>query len=357
MSAQSETPRKKPKTWLMAALPVLLIAGGGYMWLGAGRYETTENAAVQIARISVASDLSGRVTQSFVQDSSVVAAGDPLFTVDPQPYQLALAQAEAALAQARLGVAQLRAAWRLAVAQEKVAQDNADYLAAELKRQEEITGRGAGTGSALDAARHAASAAAETLAATRQSVQAALAALGGDATIATDDHPSVQAARVARDKAAYDLARTTVTAPADGILYKAASFKPGQFVAAGSPLFTLVETDDLWIEANFKETQLTNIRPGQTAEVRFDTFPGEEFTAVIETVGAGTGAEFSLIPAQNATGNWVKVTQRVPVRLRLLGETPPEGLRVGLSAHVTVDTHAETRLDALMAHAGTISGQ
>ncbi|MBD3785718.1 MAG: HlyD family secretion protein [Sphingomonadales bacterium] len=357
MSAQSEPPRKKPKTWLMAALPAVLIAGGGYLWLGAGRYETTENAAVQIARISVASDLSGRVTQSFVQDSTAVTAGDPLFTVDPQPYQLALAQADAALAQARLGVEQLRAAYRLAVAQEQVARDNADYLAAELKRQEEITGRGAGTGSALDAARHAASAATETLAAARQSVQAALAALGGDPGIETDQHPSVQAAQVARDQAAYDLSLTTVTAPTDGILYKAASFKPGQFVSAGSPLFTLVETGDLWIEANFKETQLTNIRPGQTAEVTFDTFPGEEFTAVIETVGAGTGAEFSLIPAQNATGNWVKVTQRVPVRLRLLGEAPPEGLRVGLSAHVTVDTHAETRLDALMAHAGTISGQ
>ncbi len=357
MSAEPEIIRKKPKKWLMAALPVALIAGGAYMWLGAGRYEATENAAVQSARISVASDLSGRVTESFVQDNARVSAGDPLFTVDPQPYHLALAQAEAALSQARLGVEQLRAAYRLAVAQEKVAADTADYLAAELKRQEEITGRGAGTGSALDAARHDASAAAETLVATRQGVQAALAALGGDAEIKTDDHPSVQAALVARDQAAYDLSLTTVKAPADGVLYKAASFKPGQFVSEGSTLFTLVETGDLWIEANFKETQLTHIQPGQTAEVKFDTFPGRDYEAVVETVGAGTGAEFSLIPAQNATGNWVKVTQRVPVRLRLIGASVPDGLRVGLSAHVTVDTHAETKLDALMAHAGTITGR
>ena len=350
----ADTP-KKPKKLLMAALPLALVLGGGWMWLDAGRYETTENANIQIARISVASELSGRVTEVFVHDNARVTAGEALFTVDPQPYQLALAQAEAALAQARLGVEQLRAAYQVALAQEKVAQDTADYLAMELKRQEEITGRGAGTGSALDAARHAASAANETLSAAQQSVQAALAALGGDAGIETDAHPTVRAALVARDKAAYDLGLTTVKAPADGVIYKAASFKPGQFVSEGSSLFTLVETGDIWVEANFKETQIENLGPGQTAQIEFDTFPGREYDAVVEAVGAGTGAEFALLPAQNATGNWVKVTQRVPVRLRLTETAETADLRAGLSASVTVDTHAETRLDAILAHAGTVS--
>lgn len=350
----AEMTSKKPKKWLMAALPLALVAGGVWMWLDGGRYETTENANLQIARISVASDLAGRVTESFAQDSRAVKAGEPLFTVDPEPYRLALAQADAALAQARLGVAQLRAAYRAAVAQEKVAQDNADYLTAELARQEKITNRGAGTGSALDAARHEASAAGESLAAARQNVAAALAALGGDPAIATDAHPVVKAAQVARDKAAYDLTRTTVKAPADGVIYKASSFKPGQFVSAGATLFTLVETGDLWVEANFKETQLEHIAPGQTAEIEFDTFPGRAYTAVVEAVGAGTGAEFALIPAQNATGNWVKVTQRVPVRLRLSGDAPKDGLRAGLSASVTIDTHASTHLDSILAQAGSV---
>jgi membrane fusion protein (multidrug efflux system) len=144
-----------------------------------------------------------------------------------------------------------------------------------------------------------------------------------------------------------------VKAPADGVVYKADSFKPGQFVAAGSPLFTLVETGDTWIEANFKETQIGQMAPGQRATVEFDTFPGRDYTATIEAVGAGTGAEFSILPAQNATGNWVKVTQRVPVRLRLEPGADLAGLRAGLSAAVTVDTHADTRLDTLISALGT----
>lgn len=356
----AEMSRKKPKKLLMAALPIVLVGVGVWLWLDTGRYEETDNATVEQARITVASDISGRVTEVFAKDNALVKAGDPLFRVDPQPYELALSQADVALAQARLGVEQLRAAYRVALAQEKVAQDSADYLAAELKRQQAITGRGAGTQSDLDAAAHSASSAQETLAAAKQGVEAAVAALGGNPDIATKDHPAVQAAQVARDKAAYTLTLTTVNAPADGIVYKASSFKPGQFVTAGASLFSLVETGDTWIEANFKETQIGNMEPGQQAKVSFDTFPGKDYVAIVEAVGAGTGAEFSILPAQNATGNWVKVTQRVPVKLRLEPGTELSGLRAGLSAAVTVDTKAETRLDALIsqvegstqAHAG-----
>ncbi|WP_444453279.1 HlyD family secretion protein [Rhodobacter capsulatus] len=350
MTAETQAPKKSPKKLLMAALPVALIAVGGWVWLDSGRYESTENAAVQQARISVASDISGRVTEVFVKDNDVVKAGQPLFRVDPAPYQIALAQADAALAQARLQVDQLRAAYNLALAQEKVAQDTADYLASELKRQQAITGRGAGTESALDAARHDASSAEESLAAAKQSVAAALAALGGDPKVETDAHPTVQAALTARDKAAYNLGLTEVKAPADGVIYKADSFKPGQFVAAGASLFSLVETGDTWIEANFKETQIGKMAPGQKATIEFDTFPGEEFEATVAAVGAGTGAEFSLLPAQNATGNWVKVTQRVPVMLRLAPGSEAPALRTGLSAAVTVDTKAATNLDALVSN-------
>lgn len=346
-----ELPKKKPKKLLMAALPLVVVAAGLWIWLDSGRYEETDNAAFQQARISVASDLSGRVTDVLVGDSQSVTAGEPMFQVDPEPYKLALAQADAALAQARLGVDQLRAAYRLALAQEKVAQDSYDYYQTELTRQQAITGRGAGTESALDAARHNANAARETQAAARQSAVSALAALGGNADIETDAHPTVLAAIVARDKAAYNLSLTTVKAPADGIVYKADSFKPGQFVTAGATLFSLVETGDAWVTANFKETQIGRMHPGQTATVEFDTFPGRDFEAVVDSIGAGTGAEFSILPAQNATGNWVKVTQRVPVRLRVKADSDMAGLRSGLSASVTVDTRAKTRLDSLISKA------
>lgn len=338
---------KKPKKLLMAALPVAVVAVGLWMWLDSGRYESTDNAALQQARITVAANVSGRITRVFATDSTIVTAGTPLFEVDPEPYRLALAKAETALAQARLQIDQLRANYQVALAQEQSARDSVAYFDAELKRQQAITVKGVGTASALDSARHDANSAHQTLNAATQSVDAALAALGGDPDIKTDEHPTVRAALVARDSAAYDLSLTTVKAAADGIVYQASNFKPGQYVSAGATLFSLVETGDTWVTANFKETQIGRMQPGDTATVVFDTFPGHDFKAVVESVGAGTGAEFSVLPAQNATGNWVKVTQRVPVKLRLSQNANLSGLRTGLSAEVTVDTRAATRLSAL----------
>lgn len=339
---------KRPNKLLMASVPALIVVVGAYVWLGAGRYETTENAAVRQARISVVPDLSGRVTQVFVHDNQTITKGAPLFQIDPEMYKFALQQSDAALAQSIIGVEQLRAAYKVAVSKVALAGDEADYLRGELTRQTNLTKRGAASDSALDKARYASIAADEANAAAEQGVGAALAALGGDADIKTAEHPSVQSAQVARDKAAWQLGQTIVRAPADGLIYQASSFKPGQFATAGTSAFTLVETGDTWIEANFKETQLTHITPGQIAEIELDIFPDRELKAVVEAVGAGTGAEFALLPAQNATGNWVKVTQRVPVRLRLLEGDDLTGLRAGLSAKVKVDTDHKTRLDTLV---------
>ena len=176
------------------------------------------------------------------------------------------------------------------------------------------------------------------LAAAKQGVANALAGLGGKPDLETDQHPSVQSALAAREKAAYNLSLTTVHAPSDGVLYQAASFRAGQFVAAGNPLFALVATNDTWVDANFKETQLSGIKTGESADVEFDSYPGQTFKGRVAAIGAGTGAEFSLLPAQNATGNWVKVTQRVPVRIALDKSDALPDLRSGLSAKVSVDT-------------------
>jgi membrane fusion protein, multidrug efflux system len=176
----------------------------------------------------------------------------------------------------------------------------------------------------------------------------ALAALGGAADIAAEDHPSVKAALAARDQAAYNLGNASLRAPADGVIYQAASFKAGEMVAAGQSLFTLVQTDDVWVEANFKETQLEFVQAGQPAEISIDLQGGQKLAAVVEAIGAGTGSEFSLLPAQNATGNWVKVTQRVPVRLRLTNPAEAAGLASGLSASVSVDTGQSRSLSDLL---------
>lgn len=344
----TETPTKKPKKWVLLSLPVVLVLAGAWFWLGSGRYEETENAAYQQARIAIASDIAGRVNAIYVTDSAPVHAGDALFQVDPEPYKLDLAQADAQLAMARLQIDQLRASYQMALAQEKSAQETATYYAAELVRQSAVTERGAGTESRLSEARHNADSANETLNSAHQTVASALAALGGQAEIVTDNHPSVRAAIVARDQAAYDLTLTTVHAPVDGIVYRADNFKKGQYVAAGSSLFSLVEPSDAWITANFKETQLAHMNAGNTATVTFDTFPDREYAATVESIGAGTGAEFSVLPAQNATGNWVKVTQRIPVRIRLNEGQDIGDLRTGISATVTVDTGAKTHLGSLL---------
>ena len=340
--------KKGPKTWLLILVPALIVLGGAWYWLSSGGSESTENANYQMARIPVATQISGRVTKVFVSENERVKKGAPLFELDKKPYELALAKAEAGLATAKLQVEQLRAAYKAAVADEKQAADNADYEKKQLVRQESLTASGTTSRTSLDAQRTKTQAAIDTLAAAQQKVASAKVALNGDPEIAVEDHPSVKAAIAAVNDAKYNLSQTEIFAPADGIIYQAASFKPGEMVSAGASVFTLVDTSDVWVIANFKETEITHMAAGQSAKVTFDAFPGRKYDATVEAVGAGTGAEFSILPAQNATGNWVKVTQRVPVRLRLAPGSNLDGLRAGLSASVTVDTNARSNLDHLM---------
>ncbi len=338
VAAAAPKRRRGLRNILMLALPLALVAGGGYFWVTGGRFEETENANLQQPIVTIAAETAGRVVESHVADNTMVKAGEVLFVVDPQPYRIALEQADAALAAARLSVEQLRSNYSQAVAQERVAAGEVTYMQSEYDRQDDLQKKGVSSRALLDEAQRDIAKAHDEAQAAREAVTGALAALGGKVDVPTDSHPTVLAAQAARDKAAYELDQTTVRAPEDGIVSQAASFKTGQFVSTGTPLFSLVEIGDSWIEANFKETQLTHMKPGQTAEVDIDTYPGQPFKATVESIGAGTGAEFSLLPAQNATGNWVKVTQRIPVRLKVEAGSTDLALRTGMSATVTVDT-------------------
>ncbi len=325
---------------LMLVVPLLLAGGATWVWFAGAGTESTENANLRQARLSVASSVSGRVVKVAVEELKPVRKGDLLFQVDPEPYRLALSEAEAAVMSARLAVEQLKAAWGQASAQAGLAAENARYLQHELERKTALNDRGVATTTDLDDARHAAEQARDQAQVAEMTLAAAAAALGGDPAAAIDDHPRVKAALAAVESARYDLAVTTVTAPSDGLIYQSTALREGAMVAAGSPLFTLVETGNLWVDANFKETQLAGMKPGQKAEVVLDIDPSRHYSATVEAIGAGTGAEFSLLPAQNATGNWVKVTQRVPVRIRLDDPAEMAALATGLSAEVTVQTGA-----------------
>lgn len=343
--------RRLGRLLLMVALPAALAIGGGYVWVTGGRYQETENANLQQAKVSIASDTAGRIVQVGISDNQQVKQGDVLFAVDPEPYRIALAQADAAVAVARVGIEQLRAAYSQALAQEKSDASQVDYAQSQYDRAADLAQKGINAKSSLDEAKNDLDKARQQLAVAEQGIISAKAALAGNPDIETDKHPTVMAALAARDKAAYDLAQTTVKAPADGVISQASSFKVGQYVGSGTPLFALVETGDTWIDANFKETQLTHMKPGQKAEIVVDTYPGRTFEATVNAIGAGTGAEFSLLPAQNATGNWVKVTQRIPVRLELTDADAKMALRTGMSASVTVDTGVARGFPAIFGHA------
>lgn len=331
-------PRGLRKTALMLSLPLAFALAGGGWWISGSASESTENANLHQPRLSVAPTVGGRVIAVNVKELQRVAAGDLLFQVDPKPYELAVVQAEVAVSAARLQVEQLKAAYVQANAQAALAADDARYQAHELARQEALSGKGVASTSTVDEFRHASHQAQERADVARLTADAARAALGGDPSAATDEHPTVRAALTRLEQARYELSVTRVTAPADGVVYQAASFREGAMLAAGQTVFALVETGEAWVDANFKETQLADLATGQRAEIVFDAAPEQRFSGHVEAIGVGTGAEFALLPAQNATGNWVKVAQRVPVRIRLDDPAAVATLASGVSAEVTVDT-------------------
>lgn len=343
-SAAPAEPAKKKRSGrtlaLMLAVPVVLAAGGGYFWLTGGRYVETDNAYVQQNKVSVSPDVAGRIASVAVRDNQLVKAGDALFTIDPEPYSIALAQADAALASARVNVDQLRVAHSIALAKLQAAKDALEIRQKEWDRTSNLREQGITAESSLDDSRLALQQAQSNVALEEQDVANSVAALGGNPDIATDDHPAVRAALAARESAQRNLSKTTVLAPADGIVAQVGSLNVGQFVNTGSTIATLVETGAVWVEANFKETQLTTLHSGLPVEISVDAFPGKKLSGHIDSIGAATGAEFALIPAQNATGNWVKVTQRVPVKI-MVDSTDGEALVAGMSAVVNVDTKPE----------------
>jgi membrane fusion protein (multidrug efflux system) len=339
MSGETVSPKKSRwrRSALMLALPAALAAGGGYMYLNGGRYVSTDNAYVQQDKVSISPDVSGRIVEVAVRENQPVHAGDLLFRIDPEPYRIALMQAEAAVANARLQVAQLRSGVRASGANVEGARADVAYEQQTFERQAELLKRGFTTRARYQEAQNALQEARAKLAAAQAESERARVAVAGDAGQPIDRHPQVLAALAQRDKAALELARTEVHAPRDGIISQADRLQVGQLAASGLPLVSLVGGEGTWVEANYKETDLDNMRVGQPADVELDAYPDLDLHGHVASIGAGTGSEFSVLPAQNASGNWVKVVQRVPVRIAL-DTQPDRPLLAGLSASVTVDT-------------------
>jgi membrane fusion protein (multidrug efflux system) len=316
---------------IMLSVPALLIAIGLYFWSTSGRSMSTDNAQVNAHVVGVAPEVTGRVTDVFVVENQHVKKGDLLLRLDQAPYRIALMQADAAVGNAQLNMAQLESTYHAKQADSAKSGSDVSLARDTFKRQQELLARGFTTRANYDAAKAALAAAQAELASAQSSAQSAQAVLGKSPS---GEHPQIEAAVAMRDKARLDLARTEIRAPIDGIVSQADKLSPGVMAMQMLSVISIVD-NGYWIDANFKETQLANVRVGQRADVTVDAIPGRTLKAHVTGIGSGTGSQFSILPAQNATGNWVKVTQRVPVRLAL-DEAVGRILVAGSSAHVTI---------------------
>jgi membrane fusion protein (multidrug efflux system) len=326
--------------WPLMSLAVVAVVGGGaYFYFTGGRYQSTDDAYAQAATVSISSNVAGRVSEIEVRDNELVHRGATLFKLDDAPFHIAVSDAAAHLADTRLQIESLKSTYRQRQVELQAARDTQAYAQQQFDRQTRLLTSGIASQAQFDQAAHALDAARQQVANVQQQIGVALANLGGDPNIAPERHPLVAQAQAALDRAQLNLSYTVISAPTDGVVAKVEQLQVGDTIAASAPVFALVSTGDVWIEANFKEVQLARMRPGQVATVKIDRYPGRTFSAKVSSVSPSTGSQFSLLPPENATGNWVKVVQRVPVRLQLSQSDAGFALQAGLSADVTVDTH------------------
>ena len=330
--------RQRLRLPLMVAGPAVVLLAAGYWYLTSGRYVSTEDAYVQTARMAISTDVSGRVVEIAVRDNEQVKAGQVLFRLDPRPFRIAVDQAKAQLAAERLQIDAMKATYHQKRADAKAAEHTVAYQQREFERQKQLISSGTTSRQQFEQASQAYDTGRQQLIGKQQDVANALANLGGDPDIPVDQHPKVQHAQATLERAELDLSYTVIRAPENGIVTKVEQLQVGNYVTAALPLFSLMSTDRIWVEANFKETELTHMRPGQSATVEVDTYPGAVLSATVESMSPGTGLTFSLLPAENATGNWVKVVQRLPVRIGIDQFDANVPLHAGLSATVEVDT-------------------
>lgn len=332
---------------LLVLVPALAAVAAALVWQAGGRTVSTENAYVRADIVQIAPEVAGRVAEVAVRDHSRVEAGGLLLRIDPAPFRLALEKAEAELDSARVLVETARATYHETRSELGELESRADYLLRQARRQQDLATRGVAPATRVEETVSDAQVARERINVLRQRMVRLLTTLKGDPELVVDQHPSVREKLADRDQAVLDLARTTITAPTGGTVVNM-RLQRGEQVRAATPVFALVSDRRPWVEANLKETTLTHVAIGQRVAVVLDTYPDVTWTGEVESISPATGAEFAILPPQNASGNWVKVVQRLPVRIRLQPFPGEPALRAGVTASVAIDTGRQRRFSDML---------
>jgi membrane fusion protein (multidrug efflux system) len=354
-SSQAQAPASRAPAKRRGIVKPILMLGGiaavvigtGYFWLTGGRYVSTDDSYAEAAEVNATTDVSGIVSHVLVHEGETVKTGQELFRLGEKRYQIALDGAKAKLAETALNLAAMKEDYQRMLkdadtAAAKVAEDQSDF-----GRYASLIRSGGVTRAEYDDAKYRLQADQANLAALQEQAKTQLAKLGGDIDKPIEQFPDYLSAEADVAEAQRQLDHTVVHAPFDGIVTNVESLQRGQYLTASSPAFGIVSTDDVWVTAQLKETQLTYVRVGQSVSISVDAYPGQKWTGVVQSIAPASGSQFSLLPAENSSGNWVKVVQRIPVRIRITGGPKDLELRAGMSTEISVDTGHQRHLSDL----------
>jgi membrane fusion protein (multidrug efflux system) len=333
---------------LLIVVPLAVAAAGLAVYLMGGGTITTDNAYIGAQKVLITPDISGKVARIVVQEGQEVAPGDVLFEIDAEPFRLAAAQAEARVAAVRVEFASLKSNLQALSRQVALAEESVTIRQNEIDRKKELLSRKAGSQAEVDTASWNLMAAKTQLEQLRQQMATVRNQLLDDPKLPIDRYPAYIQATSALEQAKRDLAHTVLRAPIAGSATQVNSIQLGRYLTAGTPVFSIVDNHHPWVEANPKETDITYLRVGQKVTIDVDTFPNRNFRGTVVAVSPGTGAQFSILPAQNASGNWVKVVQRVPVRIAFADGEDVTRLRAGMSVYVSIETGRRRTLAGLL---------
>jgi membrane fusion protein (multidrug efflux system) len=332
---------------LMVVVPALAIAGGLAWWVNGGRYVSTDNAYVGADKALITPYVTGPVVAVHVIEGQHVKAGDPLFDLDPAPYQTALSLAKGKLEAAKLEYANLRESYTSNTDQLRMNEESVRLKQADLDRKKSLLQSRSGTQADLDTSQASLLEYQEITEFVRYMLESAKVKLGGGPDVPIEQFPDYMMARAAIDDAERNLGYTHIKAPIDGVATQVANIELGRVAPAGQAVFAVVSDKGLWVDANPKESDLTYVKQGQPATVTIDTFPDKQWKGHVCSIAPGTGAQFAILPPQNASGNWVKVVQRIPLRFCFDADEDTTGLRAGMSSVVSVDTGRIRSLNGL----------